>query len=293
MRLRLLGFGLALGLAGCGGGPPPAPIVFKPIDFSYLPPITLRVATVNVHNVYVPGPDEATLIGQDPEAPANAMMDLLNRRLIPSGAPGTANVTIEQASLDEANGMLSGTMDVQVEVTTPDGRSHGFTEASVSHSQAAPDPNASQEDVRAALYGMTKELVSDLNVPAAISVAAESGALDRLRERSGRGAGRRGGAGERSSRRRCRSLGRRLRHRRAPRRSHWWCRRPAQRRRRLFRCRRIPACRKVACRWGRCRLARSRCRPSPCRAYRCRPGPGFRSERGAAASGGGVERGGF
>ncbi len=163
MRLRLLGFGLALGLAGCGGGPPPAPIVFKPIDFSYLPPITLRVATVNVHNVYVPGPDEATLIGQDPEAPANAMMDLLNRRLIPSGAPGTANVTIEQASLDEANGMLSGTMDVQVEVTTPDGRSHGFTEASVSHSQAAPDPNASQEDVRAALYGMTKELVSDLN----------------------------------------------------------------------------------------------------------------------------------
>lgn len=163
MRVRLLGFGLALGLAGCGGGPPPAPIVFKPIDFSYLPPITLRVANVNVQSVYVPGPDEATLIGQDPEAPANAVSDLLNRRLIPSGAPGTANVTIEQASLDESGGLLSGTMAVRVEVTTPDGRSHGYTEASVSHIEAAPDSNASEEDVRAALYGITKELVSDLN----------------------------------------------------------------------------------------------------------------------------------
>ncbi len=163
MRFRLLGFGLALGLAGCGGGPPPAPIVFKPIDFSYLPPITLRVANVNVQNVYVPGLDEATLIGEDPEAPANAISDLLNRRLIPSGAPGTANVTIEQASLDESGGVLSGTMAVRVEVATPDGRSHGYTEASVTHSQTAPDSNASEEDVRAALYGITKELVSDLN----------------------------------------------------------------------------------------------------------------------------------
>jgi len=158
-----LAFASILSLAACGGGPPPAPIVYKPIDFSYLPPLTLRVASVNVQNTYVPGPDEATLIGEDPEAPANALSDLLNRRLIPSGAPGVANVTIETASLDESGGNLTGTMAVRVDVASADGRGTGFTEANVSHTEAAPDNDASQEDVRASLFGMTKTLTEDLN----------------------------------------------------------------------------------------------------------------------------------
>jgi hypothetical protein len=149
-------------LASCGG-PPPPPVVFKPLDYSYLPPITLRAANVNVQNTYVPGPDEATLIGQDPEAPANALLDMLNRRLIPSGAPGQANVTIETASLDETGANLTGTMTVRVNVSAPNGAS-GFTEASVTHTQAAPDPNASPDDVRAALYGITKQLMDEMNV---------------------------------------------------------------------------------------------------------------------------------
>ncbi len=161
--VTLLSVASIFSLAACGGGPPPAPIIYKPIDFSYLPPLTLRVARVNVQNIYVPGPDEATLIGQDPEAPANALSDLLNRRLIPSGAPGMANVTIETAALDESGGNLTGTMAVRVDVASADGRLTGFTEASVSHSEAAPDNNASQEDVRAALYDMTKTLTEDLN----------------------------------------------------------------------------------------------------------------------------------
>ncbi len=156
-------FASMLSIAACGGGPPPAPIVYKPIDFSYLPPLTLRVASVNVENTYVPGPDEATLIGEDPEAPANALSDLLSRRLVPSGAPGVANVTIETASLDEGGGNLTGTMAVRVDVASADGRRTGFTEASVSHSETAPDNNASEEDVRAALYNMTKTLTEDLN----------------------------------------------------------------------------------------------------------------------------------
>ncbi len=154
---------LTFSLAACSSAPPPAPVVYKPLDYSYLPPLTLRVASVNVQNTYVPGPDEATLIGQAPEAPANAVSDLLNLRLIPSGAPGVANVTIETASLDESGGNLTGTMTVRVDVASADGRSTGFTEASVTHSEAAPDNNASQEDLRAALFGMTKTLTEDLN----------------------------------------------------------------------------------------------------------------------------------
>ncbi len=161
--LSSLAFASLLTIAACGSAPPPAPVVYKPLDYSYLPPLTLRVASVNVQNTYVPGPDEATLIGQDPEAPANALSDLLNRRLIPSGAPGVANVTIETASLDESGGNLTGTMAVRVDVASADGRRTGYTEASVTHSEAAPDNNASEEDVRAALFGMTKTLTDDLN----------------------------------------------------------------------------------------------------------------------------------
>jgi hypothetical protein len=160
-RSAVLVSGLAL--SACGGRPQPAPVVYAPLDFSYLPPLTLRVATVNVQNTYVPSPDEATLIGEDPEAPANALSDLLNRRLIPSGAPGVANVTIETASLSEANGNLTGAMAVRVDVASADGRSNGYTEASVTHTQAAPDGDASDDDVKAALYGMTKTLTEDLN----------------------------------------------------------------------------------------------------------------------------------
>jgi hypothetical protein len=155
-------FFLALALASCGG-PPPPPVVYKPLDYSYLPPIRLRVANINVQNTYVPGPDEATLIGQDPEAPANALLDMLNRRVIPSGAPGQANVTIETASLDESGANLTGTMTVRVDLAGPNGAT-GFTEASVTHSEAAPDPNASPDDVRAALYGLTKQLMDQMNV---------------------------------------------------------------------------------------------------------------------------------
>jgi len=155
-------FFLALCLASCGG-PPPPPVVYKPIDFSYLPPMTLRVANVTVQNTYVPDPDDATLIGEDPEAPANALMDLLNRRLVASGAPGTATATIETASLDESGGNLTAAMTVRVDVSSPDGKDTGETEASVTSTEAAPDPNASQEDVRAALFGITKSLVEDLN----------------------------------------------------------------------------------------------------------------------------------
>jgi uncharacterized cupin superfamily protein len=161
--LSSLALASVFSLTACSSSPPPAPIIYKPLDFSYLPPLTLRVASVNVQNTYVPGPDEATLIGEDPEAPANAISDLLNHRLIPSGAPGTANVTIETASLDESGGTLTGTMAVRVDVASADGRSTGYTEASISHREAAPDGNASQEDVRAALYDMTKTLTEDLN----------------------------------------------------------------------------------------------------------------------------------
>jgi hypothetical protein len=151
----------ALALAGCGGPPPQT---FTPLNYSYLPPIVLKVSTLSVVNNYVPGPGAATLIAEAPEAPANALLDMLNHRIVASGAPGTGTVTIETASIDQIGGNLTGTMTVDINLASPDGTSTGYTEASVSASQTAPDPDASQDVIQGALYSITKQLMDNMNV---------------------------------------------------------------------------------------------------------------------------------
>ena len=135
MKFRhLLPLAPLMALAGCGSTPTP-PQNFAPLDYSYLPPIVLKVSTLNVANNYVPTPGQATLIGQDPEPPATALGNMLNHRLVASGAPGTGTVTIQNASIDQVGGNLTGTMTVDVNLASPDGNATGYTEASVSASQ--------------------------------------------------------------------------------------------------------------------------------------------------------------
>lgn len=143
-------------LTGCSSPPPQT---FPPLDYAYLPPIVLKVANLNIVNTYVPGPGAATLIGQDPAPPATVLLDMLNHRLIASGAPGSGTVTIEQASVDQSGGSLVGTMTVDIQLQSADGRATGTTEVSVNASVPAPDPDASQNAVQAALYTLTKNMM--------------------------------------------------------------------------------------------------------------------------------------
>ncbi len=161
---RLLAFILTLGLAACGDSPPPPPQVFPPLDYSYLPPIVLNVSNITVQNAYVPDPGAATLIRQDPEAPANALTAMLQHRLVADGVPGNGSVTIENASIEPAGGGYLGVMTVRLDLASQDGRKTGFTEASVSVTQTAPDSDATQDQIRGALYGITKQLMDQMNV---------------------------------------------------------------------------------------------------------------------------------
>jgi len=161
---RIAALAAGLTLAACSSSPPPPPVNYPPLNYSYLPPITLKVATVNVQNDYVPDPGAATLIGEDPEPPATALLGVATQRLVANGTPGTATFTIENASIEEANGNLTGTLTARLDVISADGRRNGFTEASVSHTETAPDPDAAPADVQAALYGMTKQLMDEMNV---------------------------------------------------------------------------------------------------------------------------------
>ncbi len=52
-------------------------------------------------------------------------------------------------------------MTVRVDVASADGQRTGFTEAAVSHSEAAPDDDS---NMPAALYDMTKQLMDAMNV---------------------------------------------------------------------------------------------------------------------------------
>ena len=158
----LLPLSLPLGLAACGSSAP-RPQNFPPLDYSYLPPITLKVAAIYVNDEYLPDPQAAQLISEDPEAPALALQAMAHSRLVADGSPGTATFVIKRASLNEIGGTLEGEMDVQLNVSTSTGQRVAFAEASISRSVTAP-PDASEAEMRAALYTLTKNLMTDMNV---------------------------------------------------------------------------------------------------------------------------------
>lgn len=152
---------IALLLASCSSPPPPQN--FAPLDYSYLPPIVLKVSNLNIANNYVPTPSQAVLVGEDPAAPPTVLLAMLNHRIVASGAPGSGTVTIETASIDQVGGNLTGVMTVDVNLTSADGHATGYTEASVTYSETAPD-SGDQGDMQAALYDVTKHLMDLMNV---------------------------------------------------------------------------------------------------------------------------------
>lgn len=150
-----------LTLAACGTTPPAQ--TFTPLDYSYLPPIMLKVSQVDVTNSYVPTPSQVRTSAMDPAPPAETLLAMLKQRLQPSGQPGTGTVTVQTAYVDNVNGILMGQMTVDVNLASADGRATGFTEAGVSASVTAPDSD-NPNDMQAALYGLTKRLMTQMNV---------------------------------------------------------------------------------------------------------------------------------
>ncbi len=153
---------LPLSLAACSS--PPVPTSFAPLTYRYLPPITLKVANIQVLDRYVPSPGAATMIAQAPEAPATALASMAGDRLVADGAPGIATFIIKRASLNQFGSDLTGTLSVELLIRTSSGQQVGFAEASVSRSEPAPSVGSSQKRVRAALYQLTTDLMNDMNV---------------------------------------------------------------------------------------------------------------------------------
>ncbi len=149
-------------LAGCSSPPPVQD--FPPLSYAYLPPLVLKVADLNIADDYVPTPDTVALLAQDPAPPAATLLAMLRQRVVASGAPGAGTVTIQNASVHQVDGTLTGAMTVDVSVESPDGRSTGYAEATVSASRSVPDSDDGPDAMQAALYGLTKQLMENMNV---------------------------------------------------------------------------------------------------------------------------------
>lgn len=151
-----------LALSACSSGPS-APTSFARLDYSYLPPITLKVASIQIRNDYRPGPDAEKIIALAPEAPAEILQRMAHERLIANGSPGSASFVIHQASLNQVGDTLVGNMTVDLNVRTSSGQRVGYAEATVSRSETAPS-NETPEHMRAALYDLTKQMMNSMNV---------------------------------------------------------------------------------------------------------------------------------
>jgi hypothetical protein len=163
-RHMLLGACLSapLLLVGCGDDEG-VPQTFPPLRYTYLAPISLNVSSIRTEVAYAPTEDGTSLDATSPEAPVQAVEQMLQDRLVASGTGGTATVTINSASLNRVNDTVVGNISVQITVTSADGRQSGYTQASVTRTRTTPD-DTSDDAMRAFLYSMTSDLVNAENV---------------------------------------------------------------------------------------------------------------------------------
>lgn len=155
-------FGAALALSACSTGPA-VPTSFARLDYSYLPPITLKVAHIDFRDDYQPGPEAAKTIALAPEAPAAVLERMARERLVANGSPGSAVFVIRQASLNQVGDNLVGNMTAELNIRTSNGQRVGYAEATVSRSETAPS-NETPDRMRAALYDLTKRMMDSMNV---------------------------------------------------------------------------------------------------------------------------------
>lgn len=157
-RAALAFAGALLLLAGCSGAPPPS---YPRLSYSYLRPLRLNVAALEIDDSWVPqsGDDISFL---SPEQPVDALRQMAHDRLVVSGSLGRAVFRIEDASIFETHDRLDGHLAVRLDIYTAQNKRTAYAEASVSRSVAAPEGRG--EVLRAALYALTKQMMDQMNV---------------------------------------------------------------------------------------------------------------------------------
>ncbi len=148
-----------LALAACAEEPPPAPM--PPLHYEYLTPLRLNVASIEIENRYIPGPQSAQLSAEDPAPLVPTLSRLATDRLHAFGASGRAVFVIEDASLRrDPGGRYSGSVAVTVQII-PAGAT-GPTAYAAARAVRAITTDSNDEP--RILYTLTSQLMDSLNV---------------------------------------------------------------------------------------------------------------------------------
>lgn len=144
----------------CGGGDE-APRSFPAPNYSYLTPIRLNVANLEIDD-RSPPPDSGSIEGLSPLRPSDALKQMANDRLVAAGSAGRAVFVIDQASLRRTPAGIEGVMAIHLDVFAgPGGERAGYAEARVARRRTSSNTG---EDSRAVLYDFTTQMMSDMNV---------------------------------------------------------------------------------------------------------------------------------
>ncbi|MBR0560295.1 hypothetical protein KB213_09565 [Neokomagataea sp. TBRC 2177] len=147
-----------LGLSACADDAQPQH--FSPPDFSYLTPLHLNVAAIDVQDQTAPTPD--SLSARAPTPPNSALKILAQQRLVGTGTTGQGQFIIKQAYLQPtSDDAVDGAMDVQLNVTDANNQHTGYVHARVTRHFTSTDQSASSP---AALDTLTKQMTQDMNV---------------------------------------------------------------------------------------------------------------------------------
>jgi hypothetical protein len=151
---------LPLGLAACGGEPPPTE-AYTQLHYEYLPKLRLNVGSITVDDRAHPtGPDD--IAAQSPAIPALALEQMAHDRLFAAATAGSASFVVDQASIvRQPNGTLSGVLAVHIDIATPSGASAGYAAAEVQRQHI---PGSDPENLQNNLYDLTKQMMDAMNV---------------------------------------------------------------------------------------------------------------------------------
>jgi hypothetical protein len=152
---------LVLGVSACGDDTPAPPQTFAPLDYSYLAKLRLNVGSIEVQAQPQPM-GEADVASQSPVPPAEALAEMAHERLFAAGTSGKAVFVVDQASIVRGpGGEYDGQMAVHLDMLTAGGTRAGFAEARVARQLVM---GSGGGDERAALYGITRQMMDDMNV---------------------------------------------------------------------------------------------------------------------------------
>ena len=144
-------------LAACGGKPTKRE--FPPLHYSYLAPLALNVAAIQVEQRYVPSGAPPDVSQYDPMPPVLALRNMVEDRLQALGSAGQAVFVIQNASLIQREDTIIGNFAVELNVFAAPGARAGYAQASVSATISG-----HLDDLPGRLYDMTKDMMDRMNV---------------------------------------------------------------------------------------------------------------------------------